>query len=328
MPSSEFKTVNLVWGAAVIAMPYWAEGTHIHDAFHLLKEYGAGIDTAQVYQGSEARLGEVKAATQYGLSIDTKWSVGFKFGEGPGTSRAGMLAAAKESLARLAMQQVDIFYIHAYDHTVPLEDMVAGVNDAYEAGLFRRFGLSNFPADVVRRVHDICKANGYVLPTVFQGNYSAVARRQEDELFPVLRELGIAFYAYSPIAGGFLTKTRAKIEAGGTRFDADQIMGIYHKLYNRDSFLDILDEWHVIAQREGVSPAELAYRWIAFNSALDPKHGDGVVFGAQSVEQLEGTLKFLTGGPLSPEAVRDIDGIWQKVKHDAWLDNLEAFHAR
>jgi aryl-alcohol dehydrogenase-like predicted oxidoreductase len=320
--------LDLVWGSASIGIvPFFADDNNIADILKIVKKHGARVDTAQAYGNSEAKLGEFKAGTELGLSIDTKWALGFKLGEGPGT-REGMLQSAKESIERLAVPQVDIFYIHAYDSTFPLEPMLAGVNDAYNVGLFKRFGLSNYPADVVRKVYNVCKANGYVLPSVFQGNYSAVARRVEDELFPVLRELRISFYAYSPIAGGFLTKTRATIEAGGTRFDKDRIHGIYHKMFNQESFLSILDEWNAIAKREGVSPVELAYRWVSFNSALSPKFGDGVVFGAQSLEQLEGTLKFCTAGPLSPEAAKDIDEIWLKVKPDAMLDNFEALNSK
>ena len=60
-------------------------------------------------------------------------------------------------------------------------------------GAFKRFGLSNFPIELVRKVHEHCRSEGYVLPTVYQGNYSAVARKQETILFPGLRELGISF---------------------------------------------------------------------------------------------------------------------------------------
>jgi len=108
------------------------------------------------------------------------------------------------------MAQVDVYSIHFPDRSenrsANLEDMLKGINDAYKAAYFNRFGLSNYTAIEVEQVHKICKEKGYVLPTVYQGNYSAAARRVEKELFPTLRRLKIAFYVYSPIAGGLLTQ--------------------------------------------------------------------------------------------------------------------------
>ena len=122
---------------------------------------------------------------------------------------------------------VDIWYIHAPDTSVSLEDWVPGVNEVYKSGAFSRFGLSNFQAETVQQVYDYCKENDYVLPSVYQGNYSAVARKQDTLLFPLLRKLNMAFYAYSPIAGGFLTKTKQQIEEGVSRFSPDALGGMY-----------------------------------------------------------------------------------------------------
>ena len=87
----------------------------------------------------------------------------------------------------------------------------------------------------------MAKENGFVLPSVYQGNYSAVARKVEDDLFPLFRELGVAFYAYSPTVGGFLAKARQDVESGQGRFGAEFLGGIYHKLYVKKSYLDALD---------------------------------------------------------------------------------------
>ncbi|RQM07799.1 hypothetical protein DH86_00000671, partial [Scytalidium sp. 3C] len=105
------------------------------------------------------------------------------------------------------MERVDVFYIHVPDRRTPLEETLAGINELYKAGKFKRFGLSNYLANDIEDVMRISKQHNYVLPTVYQSNYSAVARRQEAEIFPILDKYKIAFYAYSPLAGGFLTKT-------------------------------------------------------------------------------------------------------------------------
>ena len=85
--------------------------------------------------------------------------------------------------------------------------------------------MSNYKVEDVQKVYDICKEKGYPLPEVYQGNYSAVARKQEEVLFPTLRKLGISFYAYSPIAGGFLVKTKQQVLDGAGRFDTSTPIG-------------------------------------------------------------------------------------------------------
>lgn len=265
----------------------------------------------------------MNAGSEYNLSIDTKWLGGWAR-DTEANSGQGILKAAEASLERLKVPKVDVFYLHAPVYNAPIEETLAGIDAAHKAGTFQRFGLSNYPPVDVQKVYEICQTKGLVLPTVYQGNYAAVARKQEDSLIPLLRRLNISFYAYSPIAGGFLTKTRRDIESGGTRFSKDQMYGIYHKLYVNEAYLSALDEWISIARDEGISTAELAYRWIAFNSALKPEFGDRVVLGASSLDQLECTLRFFDRGSLSEQALGRIDVMWEKIKHVAGVDNYQA----
>jgi aflatoxin B1 aldehyde reductase len=165
-----------------------------------------------------------------------------------------------------------------------------------------------------------------VPPTVYQGNYNAVSRLPEKELFPLLREHNIAFYAYSPIAGGFLTKTREQLEnGGGGRWDKESQIGkLYHGIYVKEANLEALDVWGGIANDAGVSKAELAFRWIAYHSGLRKEVGDGLIIGASSLKQVRGTLEGLRRGPLGDEIVRRIEGVWELVEKEAVLDNWEA----
>lgn len=177
---------------------------------------------------------------------------------------------------------MNVYYIHSPDRQIPLEETLAGINELHKAGKFKHFGLSNFRPEEVQEVVRIAKEKGYVLPSVYQGNYNAVARRIEAELLPVLRENNIRFYAYSPIAGGFLTKTKEQLLAGGEgRWDPNSAIGqIYHRLYNKPAMLEVLDDWAEIAKAEGVTKAELAYRWIFFHSHIREDLGDAVIVGA------------------------------------------------
>ena len=277
------------------------------------------IDTARIYPGSEEAIGKLEKRKEF--TIDTKLPGGF----GPGTAtKDGAINDSQDSLKRLQLDQVDILYIHAPETSIPIEETLEGINEAYKKGVFRRFGLSNYAAEQVQQIYDICKAKGYPLPQVFQGNYNPVARHYEAQLFPTLRKLGIHFYAYSPLAGGFLTKTTADLDAGGGRFNKDALGGLYSKLYDHEPLRQALTKWNEIAEKEGVSKAELAYRWVAHHSALQGDD-DGVIFGASKPAQVEQTAQGIKKGKLSDEAVKGIDEIWESDKSVAPVDN---YHSR
>lgn len=290
-----------------------------------LKKYGVvEIDSAELYGSNEADLGAVGAATKQGFAVSTKNPGGWI----PG-SLAALRAKTDASLARLGVDQVDILYIHGPDPTLQPADYAHAFDDLHKAAKFRRFGVSNYSPDQVRALHAYCQAHGLVLPTVYQGNYNAVSRRIDTTLFPLLRELGISFYAYSPIAGGFLTKSRKALEEGteGGRFAVtdNTINKMYRGFYVKPALLDGLAKWEELAKLQGVPQAELAYRWVYYHSALKPKeHGDFVIVGASKIDQISQTLEGLKQGPLKPEVVQGIDQVWDIVKHEAIIDNYDA----
>ncbi|KAJ7770119.1 aldehyde reductase [Mycena metata] len=249
----------------------------IEKVYKLLKEGGVDtIDTGRIYGVSEEWIGKTGGGKRF--TIDSKTPGGLI----PGSSTGETIPQhAKETVERLGVDKVDVYYIH---------DQLRGINTAYTAGHFKRFGLSNFtPADV-QRIYDICKEKGYPLPTVYQGNYSAVARKPEAELIPLLRKLGIALYIYSPISGGLLTKT-------STQLREREVRGGFRREGRWSHFLMALDLWAEAAAEAGCSKADLAYRWVASDSALDAKYGDAIMKAK-------------------------IDEIWKVVEHDAPLDNF------
>ncbi|KAL7931774.1 Aldo/keto reductase [Trichoderma chlorosporum] len=280
------------------------------------------LDTAQLYGTSEQILGELKAPSRF--IIDTKHIGGWLAGE---SSRARVVERGLESLQKLGVDKVHIFYIHAPDVEQPLEDTLAGIDDLYRQGKFEKFGLSNFNVEEVKAVLKIVKEKGYVAPTVYQGNYNPVARRSETELFPLFRENGISFYAYSAIAGGFLTKSPEQLQQGSGgdgRWSKETSVGrMYHTLYNRPKFLEALDVWNQASIVSGIPKAELAYRWVAYHSILKEHLGDGIILGASKIVQLEQTVAGLNNGPLPESVVKTIEGVWDLVKDESPLDNFD-----
>lgn len=150
----------------------------------------------------------------------------------------------------------------------------------------------------------------------------------EEDLFPLLRKLNISFYAYSPIAGGFLVKDSASIRAKDLegRFSDKTMSGaMYSTIYGKDSLLQALDEWGEIAKDAGILKAGLAYRWTAYHSKLDPKYGDAIIVGARKTEQLEETLVAIEAGPLDQATAEKAGAIWAKVKNEAPRDNWNSY---
>lgn len=193
----------------------------------------------------------------------------------------------------------------------PISETLAAVNTIYKRGLFRRFGLSGFPAADVEAIYNHCAAHGYPLPAVYQGSYNPLNRHKETSLLLTLRRLDISFYAYGTSAGGFLGKSAAQAEE---MVKNDVPVSATCRPYLRNTnFLKILDRWNTIGEIEGVNPAELTYRWVAYHSALRPD-GDAFIIGASSPEQLDETLSGIEKGPLSDNTCASINETWEMVK--------------
>jgi aflatoxin B1 aldehyde reductase len=134
----------------------------------------------------------------------------------------------------------------------------------------------------------------------------------------------MSFWAYSPLAGGFLVHNPDSVMNGWQkRFDQNLWLGkMYRKLYGRPRLLEALPKWHAIAEEAGCSVSALAYRWVAYNSVLSSANSDAMIVGATKTTQLEQTLDDLSGGPLSEKIVQRIDSIWASVQDEAPLDNF------
>ncbi|KUJ23225.1 Aldo/keto reductase [Mollisia scopiformis] len=298
----------------------------VEELMDVLEKAGVhNIDTARIYAGGngERLLGNVKAGSRF--TIDTKVGGGFQ----PGSLKKGELEKnAAASLEMLGMDKVDVFYIHAPEYNIPLSESLSSINALHLSGKFARFGLSNCPASYVREIYNHCKEHNYVLPSVYQGQYSPITRKQETDLFPTLRELGMSFYAYSPLAGGFLTKTRNALLDGGReagRFDQSlprlsPFLKEYRDMFDKPAYVEILGEWERAAAMAGCGKAELAYRWVRYNSGLKGELGDGMIIGPGNMGQLKGTLEGFERGPLSEEVCEAIEGVWKSVEKEAPLD--------
>ncbi|ETS86035.1 hypothetical protein PFICI_04060 [Pestalotiopsis fici W106-1] len=126
----------------------------------------------------------------------------------PTLHRERILAEVNTSIDLLGIDKANTYYLHEFDRQTPLEEQCKAMNDAHRAGKFDNFGFSNLaPAEVKQMVH-VCRRENWVVPSVYQGHYNAVAGGEEDELLPLLRKLELSYYAYSPAAGGLFSGTQ------------------------------------------------------------------------------------------------------------------------
>ncbi|KAL4781071.1 NADP-dependent oxidoreductase domain-containing protein [Aspergillus varians] len=313
------SNVELVFGGASFrSQESFGDMDAKNQALSILQDEGIKyIDTAAAYGESEQILGTLGAAKTF--IVDTKYpgSVGTP------STKEGIIGFANESLKKLQTNQVDVYYLHSPDRRVPFEVQADAINTLYEDGKIKRFGISNFLADEIEELVRIAKEKNWIAPSVYQGSYSAIGRRAEKELFPVLRKHNIQFYAYSPIAGGLLAKDIDQLVKNPQgRWDTSTPVGaLYHELYDKPRMLEGLKLWGAISNEAGISKVELAYRWVIHNSILNGEYGDRVVFGAATLGQLKETLGLAKKGPLGPEIVEKIEELWRLIEADAPLDN-------
>lgn len=121
----------------------------------------------------------------------------------------------------------------------------------------------------------------------------------------------MAFYAYSPSAGGFLGKTGKQVEEMAA--DLQTVSATCKSYVGSQRYRKLLHIWNNIALAEGISASEMAYRWVAFHSVLSCEHNDAMIFNASSTEQLEETLDRIEKGPLSEKSIAHIDAIWETI---------------
>ncbi|KAH8907620.1 keto reductase [Coniochaeta sp. PMI_546] len=320
---------KIVFGAMTFGKEGCAEQARVHNLedcakiLDVFQRFGhTEIDVARTYAGgsSEEYLGLLKWQDR-GLVVDTKVSP--KAPAAPTARRythtpEDLRRALKDSLTALKTDKVDMWYLHAPDHNNPYEETLREVNNLYKEGYFGRFGISNYSAWETAQICEICIRHGWKKPDAYQGVYNALHRAVEPELFPCLRYYGISFYEYNPVAGGFLTdryqRDTCEHEAG-SRFDPTRTQGAhYRRRYWNDTYFDALDVVRPVAAKLGISTAEAALRWVRHHSQLQSEHGDAIIIGASSADQLENNLTSLEKGPLPEEMVRAFDEGWAIVK--------------
>lgn len=218
------------------------------------------FDTAEVYGPyiNEELVGEALQPFRQQVAIATKF--GFRLDPETG-KQAGLdsrpehiKAVAEASLKRLRTEVIDLFYQHRVDPQVPVEDVAGAVRDLISEGKVRHFGLSEAGVRTIRRAHAVQPV------TALQSEYSLWWREPEQEILPVLEELGIGFVPFSPLGKGFLT---GAIDEKSS-FDATDFRSVVPRFSPeaRKANKAVVDLIAEMAQRKNATPAQIALAWV------------------------------------------------------------------
>ena len=285
------------------------------------------IDTARFYGGgtSESMLLDLDWQKR-GLVMDTKYyptaGRNMPARDGPPGGWTHSPEHLRENLKRsmdaLKTDKLDMWYLHGPDRTTPYAVTMKTVDELYREGKFKRFAVSNYMAWEVAQICELCEANGWVKPSVYQGVYNALHRSVEPELFPCLRHYGIAFYNYNPLAGGYLTSRYHRNDKDveeGSRFDPNRWQGrSYRGRYWHDEYFDALDLLRPIAAKHGLTEAECALRWMTHHSLLKRELGDAIIIGASSAKHMEENMVDLEKEQLPQDVLDALDAGWDRCR--------------
>lgn len=244
------------FGSMGLSFPY---APSKDESIHLIRSaVDMGItffDTAQGYGDNELLVGEALKPIRHKVVIATKF--GFKDGNvrlGLDSRPQTIKAVAEASLKRLQTDVIDLFYQHRVDPNVPIEDVAGAVQDLIQQGKVRYFGLSEAPAHIIRKAHQ-------VLPiAAVQSEYSMFYRNPETEIIATLEELGIGFVPFSPLGKGFLTGSITS----DVILDKEDIRNFSPRFSkeNREANQALVDLVISIAKEKNATPAQIALSWL------------------------------------------------------------------
>ena len=303
----------------VLGTMTFGESVFDEDALAMVQAYlaagGRELDTAYVYNEGECERILGRLLPQIGrenVVLDTKVNPRIT---GKLDAEAACLQL-NESLKRLGTDHADVFYLHFPDPNTPVESVLSACADLYQEGKFRELGLSNFPAWLVADVWHLCKENGWVLPTVYEGIYNPLTRLAETELNMALDRFGLRFYAYNPLAGGLLTGRYGKFEDDPTdgRFTHRPN---YQKRYWKKSFFEAVDLLREACGAQQITLVEAVFRWLLYHSMLKGDRGDAVILGASKLTHLQQNLAAAEKGPLPRELLAAFEEAWQHCRADS-----------
>ena len=277
--------------------------------FDLANNYGPPPGSAELNFGKI--LGQDLSAYRDELIISTK--AGYLMWPGPygeWGSRKYVLSSLDQSLKRMKLDYVDIFYSHRFDPNTPLEETMSALETAYRQGKALYVGISSYSAQKTREAHAILKARNVPI-VIHQPSYSMLNRWVEHELLETVGELGIGTICFSPLAQGMLSDKYLGTIPEGSRA-AKEGTALSKNMLTKEN-LERIQALNAIAQERGQSLAQMALAW-----CLRRKEITSVLIGASSPSQIQENVGALNNLTFTPEELQRIDTYAQEGNINLW----------
>lgn len=276
-------TMTFGWGADRDA------ARAIFDAY--VDRGGNFVDTANGYADgtAEEMVGEFAGSRRDRLVIATKYTMPMRQGDpnSGGNSRKSMVRSVEDSLRRLRTDYVDLFYLHMWEGTTPVEEVLRGMDDLVRAGKVVYVGVSDIPAWQASRMQAIAELRGWAPLAALQLPYSLVERTVERELMPMAEAMGLGVVCWSPLAGGVLTGkyTRADLATGDGLGEFTRKASVVGNGFLTERGLEIADVVAIVAGELGTTPSRVALAWTLLSPAVTAP-----IVGARTLAQLDDNL--------------------------------------
>ena len=276
--------------------------------FDLANNYGPPYGSAEENFGTILR----KDFRGYRNELLISSKAGWDMWPGPygiGGSRKYLTASLDESLQRMGLEYVDIFYSHRPSMDTPLEETMGALVHAVRQGKALYVGISSYSPERTREAARILKSEGVPL-LIHQPSYSMMNRWVEKGLLDTLEELGVGCIAFSPMAQGLLTNKYLNGVPENSRAAAE---GSFQKEFLSEENLRRVRALHEIARRRGQTLAQMAIAWV-----LRDKRITSALVGARNVEQLDNSLDAIKKLQFTDAELSDIDKYAQEGAIDLW----------
>ena len=304
---SGLKVSEIAFGVQTFG---WCADEQTADAIldRFVEAGGNLLDTANIYNEGKAEqiLGNWLQARQNREALVIATKVFFPTGTGPndtGLTRKHIFQQIEQSLKRLHTDYVDLYQLHCFDESTPLEETLGALDDLVHTGKVRYIGASNFTASQIEKALMLSRSNGWNAFMSLQPEYSLIVRSTEWELLPLCRQEGLGVLPWSPLAGGWLTGKYRKDQPPPPDSRAGRQDRWDDQPEQRASELtwQVIETLIAIGQARGKTPAQVALNWL-----LQQPGVTSPIIGARTLAQLEDNLGS-TGWTLNPEEIARLD---------------------
>jgi aryl-alcohol dehydrogenase-like predicted oxidoreductase len=313
--TSGLRVSRIALGCMTFGDPKWRAWVLPEDAaqpfFRRAVEAGINFfDTADMYSLGVSEEITGRAIRQYAKrdEVVIASKVYFKMGDGPnmiGLSRKHILQACEASLRRLGVDAIDLYYIHRFDPTVPIDETLEALNDLVRSGKVRYLGASSGPAWRMAQALSVSERNGWARFVAMQNHYNLVYREEEREMIPLCLHEGVGLVPWSPLARGMLARPKpadAHVKSAGTaRAGLDTYS---EQLYDNPADWNVVDAVAKVAAARGVPMGEVSLAWLLSRPGVVAP-----IVGSTKLEHFDSAIRALSL-TLTPEEIATLEALY------------------